>query len=87
MIYGPDGVPMVPGLPENERGIVTANLDLDQIGFGKALYDAVGHYTRGDIFTFRVDRSSRRTPFDAGIPVPSPQSDLVPSSHPETNEA
>jgi len=67
MIYGPDGIPMAEALPEGAEGIVTADLDLDKIGFAKALYDAAGHYTRSDIFSFRVDRTSRRSMHDMGL--------------------
>jgi nitrilase len=37
--------------------ILTAELDLNDIGRGKFDFDVVGHYSRPDIFTLQVDES------------------------------
>ncbi|HYL77917.1 MAG TPA: nitrilase-related carbon-nitrogen hydrolase [Bryobacteraceae bacterium] len=37
------------------EGILTAELDLDEIARGKFDFDAVGHYARPDVFTLSVD--------------------------------
>ena len=44
--------------------ILTADLDLDDIGRGKFDFDVVGHYSRPDIFTLQVDE----TPQPAVVP-------------------
>ena len=47
--FGPDGRPLVKTLPENEEGILIAEIDLSMIVFGKWLADPVGHYSRPDV--------------------------------------
>ena len=42
----------------NEPGILTAEIDLDQIGRGKYDFDAVGHYARPDVFRLHVKPQS-----------------------------
>jgi nitrilase len=37
--------------------ILTAELDLDDIGRGKFDFDVVGHYSRSDVFTLQVDET------------------------------
>jgi nitrilase len=37
------------------EGILTAELDLNEIARGKFDFDVVGHYARPDIFTLAVD--------------------------------
>jgi aliphatic nitrilase len=66
MIYGPDGMPLVPPLNENTEGIVVADLDLDLIPKAKLYFDPAGHYTRNDIFRFEVNHTSRRGAHDVG---------------------
>jgi nitrilase len=39
---------------EAEEGILYADIDLDQIIAAKRMFDAVGHYSRPDIFGFTV---------------------------------
>ncbi len=41
--------------------ILTADLDMDDIGRGKFDFDAMGHYARPDVFTLVVDES-RKSP-------------------------
>lgn len=45
----------------DERTILYADLDLDDVARGKYDLDVVGHYARADIFTLRVDERPRRT--------------------------
>lgn len=49
MIYGPDGSPLCEPLPENEEGILYAEVDLGTISLAKAAFDPVGHYSRPDV--------------------------------------
>jgi nitrilase len=44
----------------NEEAILTAELDLDQIARGKFDFDAVGHYSRPDIFQLKVNEEPQR---------------------------
>jgi predicted amidohydrolase len=41
------------------EGILTADLDLDDIARARFDFDAVGHYARPDVFALRVDESAR----------------------------
>lgn len=49
-IFGPDGGPLADYLPEDEEGLVIADINLDKIAFCKAAADPVGHYSRPDVF-------------------------------------
>ena len=39
----------------NEEGILTADIDLDQVIQSKLDFDPIGHYNRSDIFDFKVN--------------------------------
>jgi nitrilase len=39
--------------------VLTADLDLDDIGRGKFDFDVVGHYSRPDVFQLQVDESPK----------------------------
>lgn len=58
-IIGPDGKHIVPPLTEGE-GILIADLDFSEIIKRKRLMDAVGHYSRPDLFSLAVH--SKPTP-------------------------
>jgi nitrilase len=45
----------------DESGILTADLDLDEIARGKFDFDVVGHYARPDVFRLVVNESARTT--------------------------
>ncbi|KNG90057.1 putative nitrilase [Aspergillus nomiae NRRL 13137] len=55
MIFGPDGRPLVEPLPRGEEGILTAEVDLEMIYMAKSLCDPVGHYSRPDLLSLRVN--------------------------------
>jgi len=55
MIYGPDGRPLAKALPAGEEGIVTADIDLADIDYAKAMADPVGHYSRPDLLSLNVN--------------------------------
>ena len=52
-IVAPTGK-LLAGPLEAEEGILYADIDLDQIIETKRMFDAVGHYSRPDIFEFSV---------------------------------
>ena len=56
-IIGPDGKYVVEPVYEQET-IVTAELDLDAIDREKMTLDVSGHYSRPDVFDFRVGRGT-----------------------------
>jgi nitrilase len=48
-IYGPDGSSLVQKLPEDQEGILYADIDLGMIGIAKNAADPAGHYSRPDV--------------------------------------
>ncbi|MEQ8702160.1 MAG: carbon-nitrogen hydrolase family protein [Bauldia litoralis] len=71
MIFGPDGRPLTDPLPEDEEGIVYADIDLETLFLAKTAADATGHYARPDVLRLLFDR--RPAPnvmgFDAAMDV------------------
>jgi nitrilase len=59
MIFGPDGQPLVEHLPQDQEGILYADIDLAMISIAKAAYDPSGHYSRGDVVRLMVNRNPR----------------------------
>lgn len=59
-IYGPDGRLLGPILPENEEGLIYAEIDLDLIPLAKAAADPAGHYARPDATRLLLSRSAGR---------------------------
>ena len=49
MIFGPDGRPLCEPIPEDQEGILYADVDLSLIALAKAAADPVGHYSRPDV--------------------------------------
>ena len=52
-IVGPNGK-VLAGPLEAEEGILYADIDLNDIIAAKRMFDAVGHYSRPDVFHFNV---------------------------------
>ncbi|WP_282135338.1 carbon-nitrogen hydrolase family protein [Seonamhaeicola maritimus] len=52
-IIGPDGK-IISGPLEAEEDILYADIDLNQIVKSKRMFDAVGHYSRPDVFDFKL---------------------------------
>lgn len=55
MIFGPDGRELAKGLGGGEEGIVTADVDLKDIDYAKAMIDTVGHYASPDFLSLLVN--------------------------------
>lgn len=58
-IIAPNGQ-ILAGPLEAEEGILYAEIDLDQVIKAKRMFDAVGHYSRPDVFTFNVKHKPGR---------------------------
>jgi nitrilase len=58
-IIGPDG-DLLAGPLLNEEGILTARANLGHVLTRKLIADHAGHYTRPDVFDFRVNRTPKR---------------------------
>lgn len=71
MIYGPDGHPLCSPLPEDEEGILYADLDPTKIVLSKSAADPVGHYSRPDTVRLVVDKTRRKVMSVVGEDVPS----------------
>lgn len=48
-IFGPDAKPLCEPIPEDQEGLLYADVDLGFIGVAKAAYDPTGHYSRPDV--------------------------------------
>lgn len=59
MIFGPDGSPLCEPLPEDQEGLLYADIDLAMISIAKSAYDPVGHYSRGDVLRLMINRNKR----------------------------
>ncbi len=56
-IYAPDGQLMHAPLPEDQEGIVYADIDLRLIPLAKAAADPAGHYARPDVTRLLLDKT------------------------------
>lgn len=55
MIIGPTGK-ILAGPLEAEEGILYADIDLEDIIAAKRMFDVVGHYSRPDVFNFKINK-------------------------------
>ena len=73
-IYAPDGQLMHAPLPEDQEGLVYADIDLGLIALAKAAADPAGHYARPDVTRLMLNKTpgDRVVRFErAGIDAPA----------------
>ncbi len=71
-IYGPDGRELCERLPEDQEGLLYADLDRDMVTLAKAVADPVGHYARGDALRLVINRTKRQAVTEVFAPSAKP---------------
>ncbi|MCW5634867.1 MAG: hypothetical protein KIT17_16150 [Rubrivivax sp.] len=71
-IYAPDGQLMHEPIPEDQDGIVYADLDLGMIALAKAAADPAGHYARPEVTRLLLNQ----TPGDRVVVRAAPAAEL-----------
>jgi aliphatic nitrilase len=82
-IYGPDGSPLAEPIPEDQEGILYADLDLGMIPLAKAAADPSGHYSRPDVTRLMLNQ----TPGDRVIQFAMLGMVVAESSNPRIEQA
>jgi aliphatic nitrilase len=78
MIFGPDGRELCQFLPEDQEGILYADIDLAMISIAKAAADPAGHYSRPDVTRLMLNR--KKNPRVQGFPIAAEE--MVPAEAP-----
>jgi nitrilase len=60
IIYGPDGASLTTGIEPGQEGIVAVDIDLSYRIPAKQMLDVVGHCSRPDLFSLRVNMKTVR---------------------------
>ncbi|UTW04088.1 carbon-nitrogen hydrolase family protein [Amphritea atlantica] len=71
VIYGPDGSPLCDKLPEDQEGILYADIDLSVIGVAKNAIDPGGHYSRPDVTRLLLNKKRMRPVEHMAMPLDS----------------
>ncbi|WP_428036400.1 carbon-nitrogen hydrolase family protein [Amphritea sp.] len=71
VIYGPDGSPLCDKLPEDQEGILYADIDLGVIGVAKNAIDPGGHYSRPDVTRLLLNKKRMRPVEHMAMPLDS----------------
>jgi aliphatic nitrilase len=82
-IYGPDGSSLAEPIPEDQEGILYADLDLGMIPLAKAAADPSGHYSRPDVTRLMLNQ----TPGDRVIRFTMPGMVVAESSNARIEQA
>ncbi|GJI86871.1 MULTISPECIES: carbon-nitrogen hydrolase family protein [Duganella] len=56
VIYGPDGSSLCEKLPEDQEGLLIADIDLSAITLAKSVADPAGHYSRPDVTRLLINK-------------------------------
>ena len=56
MIFGPDGAPLADYLPEEQEGLILAEIDMSALHLAKTAGDAFGHWSRPDVVRLMFNR-------------------------------
>ncbi|KAJ5789054.1 uncharacterized protein N7518_006065 [Penicillium psychrosexuale] len=66
MIFGPDGASLVEAPPAGEECILQADINLGDIDYAKAMIDTVGHYSRPDLLSLKVNTEAAKCVWTTG---------------------
>lgn len=66
MIFGPDGASLVEAPPAGEECILQADINLQDIDYAKAMIDTVGHYSRPDLLSLKVNTEAAKCVWTTG---------------------
>lgn len=75
VIYGPDGASLAPKLPEDQEGLLIAEIDLAAIGVAKNAADPAGHYSRPDVTRLLFNNKPARRVEFFSLPVDAVQAE------------
>ena len=64
MIFGPDGTALCEPWPQGKEGIMQADINLNDIDYAKAMADPVGHYSRPDLLSLKVNTTAAKVCHD-----------------------
>jgi aliphatic nitrilase len=76
-IFGPDGRALCEPIPEDQEGILYADLDPGMIAIAKAAADPAGHYSRADAVKLVINREKRQVMEERNVPE-KPSFDVIP---------
>jgi nitrilase len=69
VIYGPDGSSLAEKLPQDQEGLLYADIDLGMIGVAKNAADPAGHYSRPDVTRLLFNNKPSRRVEHFSLPI------------------